>query len=1097
MKLTLIKVLSLILACLMLCGALASCAEEVVETGTGTGTEGSTPTETEPQDTDTDTETETETETKTETETDTAKDTESETDTDKGDTDTDTETESETETVVVERETIPGIDYSPVELETRVDKAPEYEGYENMSKDYLQPSYILVEGEDYVASSINTTLGKYSTPQNASGGYVYYSGGIIPAEWKQPGFDIDNYDTTFEVIYEITVESSGYYKLVTSTGDRNHRDTTNFSVIIDGKEGIHCTSAKVQAQAPSVGGTLGELFEILDFGAVYLKRGEHRIIFRMDVADGYQDKPGGADVAYGRICFMMDYFSLSRVYSDNDSPVISYATDISKDPNASILEEAAKMNVFDASYPIQIDYVHFFEETGRGNYTITDYEGNVIYRRYFTGEENDIRKIQIGIKDHPTGYFKLQAGDYVEYYLVLPSLDSRTVVDSPFAMDVAVSQRVGNLERIKSFAAVYRMMGITWVRERLAWASYQTDRVYNKETGEYEYTYNESYLQKQKERYQLLKDAGLNVLLTFSTGAQWAKDLAINYHPNSQVTSGNYLGTYGTQLAIYEATNKIASELDGVIDIIELMNEPDHTFRDIAEHYSGWFKAAALGVIDSGSDMSISISGMCQPVAWRDFFQLMFGSDVMEYSSIYNFHSHADLPSDASIPDYGSAITMRNFPQALALNGVTAPVWISESGMKLPSETPTDEHKEKQAPYIVTSAVQALSYGIDKYFWFLGAYYLEAGGDYGSFSKNDRAYPVIASYAIATKVLGQGKYIGELKDLPENVRGYLFNTGERIVAVVWRTKGQSAYTFEADAPVLVTSMMGEQRLREPNAKGTISVNVSTDPIYITYTNPPTDYYAHSYDEPDEIVQPTVDFGDRVVITPEFPDFIFDTATKDGGHYIADGSIINVRVVNHNDVDVCGKVYVTIPGFTIEGLDTVVEVKAHDEAYIQLTLRKTGTELYDDHVTFTGKFWEAGKTEADGVETTPTAINVHATETKISRRVYYTLAGNLQEGKNVNPAILAATTVYVEGVMEGCTVKILINEEEFTNFTYTESVDAPSTEYGKAMTLTMDLSDLAPGKYMIYIGIYTPGGDLSVQGINVRYDGETVIFSTTR
>lgn len=1080
MKQIVIKALALLLACMMLCSALASCVDSVVENET-TDTESESASETA-------TESTSETETKTETQGTESNTDETETENGGDGTDEDTDTET-TESV--------SLDYIPVELESRLDNVPDYEGYETLAKDYLQPYSVWVEGENYTATSVSAS--KYSSP-GKSGGYVFYSGGsLVPEEWKSPNFDITKFDKKYQLVYEITVPASGYYKLITVAGDRDHRDTTDFTVIIDDKVSVHCLNGTIVEEVPSGGDSLGALFQMLDLGAVYLTRGEHRVVFDMDLEDAYNDKPGGEDRGYGRICFMMDYFVLNRVYSDNDAPVVTYDADISNDPNAELLKAAAKINVFDASYPIHINYVHFFEETGRGNYTITDYQGNVIYRKYFTGEANDIRQVEIGIKNHPTGYFILQAGDYVEYYTVVPPLETRTTTDSPFVIDGAFTQLIRNVDRIESYAATFRMLGVTWTRERMSWASYQKERVYDEATGKYVYTYSDAYMELMKKYLAPIKDAGLNVLLAFSTGPTWAKELGMNIHPDSQVTSGNYLGTYDTQLAIYEATKKAAAELDGYVDIIELMNEPDHTFRDIAEHYAGWFKAAALGVIDSGSDMAISLSGLCQPTNWRDFLALILNSDVMDYSSIFNFHSHADLPSDTSVTDYGNSINMRTFPQVMELYGNTKPVWISESGMKLPSETPTDEHKQKQAPYIVTSAVQSLSYGVDKYFWFVGAPYLEAGGDYGSFSPNDRAYPVMAAYAVMTDVLGEGKYIGELKDLPENGRGYLIDTGDRIVAVVWRTKGTSAYIFNADAPVLVTSMMGEQKLRTPNDKGQIAINISTDPVYITYSKAPEDYYAHSYEEPDEIVQPTVDFGDRIVLTPEFDGFIFDTATKDGGHYIADGSIINVRVVNHNDVAVTGKISVTIPGFEISGLDTEVTVQPHEEEFVTLMLKKSGEELYDDHVLFTGKFWDATKTEAEGVACSPTAANVHATDKKIARNIYFTLSGNISGGKKVEASALKDATIYVDRFMPNSSVKVLINGEEFTNYTFVEApADSSGVELdaGLAMILTMDLSSLEAGKYAITVASITEGGDVQVLHLYLRYDGETAKFTST-
>ena len=265
-------------------------------------------------------------------------------------------------------------------------------------------------------------------------------------------------------------------------------------------------------------------------------------------------------------------------------------------------------------------------------------------------------------------------------------------------------------------------------------------------------------------------------------------------------------------------------------------------------------------------------------------------------------------------------------------------------------------------------------------------------------------------------------------------------------------------------------MMGEEKLLSPNSKGKISINITTAPTYITYSTPPTDYYKQSFSEPDELKQPEVSMSDRIILTPEFENYLFDYDTKEIGHKVENGSVINVRVVNLNSVAITGTVNLEIPGFRVNGLDTEITVQPNSEGYIQLTLTKTDEIAFDDHVILTGTF--------NGVESSPTAIHVYSVQ-KESRPIEVTYDRNLMLNTDTTPDVLKATTITI-GNFTG-NVVVRVNEEEFTKFTFTDN------------TLVMDLSDLDPGKYYIYIGCITAGGDQQTVYLSLRYDGETVRF----
>ena len=776
-------------------------------------------------------------------------------------------------------------------------------------------------------------------------------------------------------------------------------------------------------------------------------------------------------------------------------PKVNYGTTLTGVENSDLLKSAANVNMFDSSCPIRIDYIYHFTSNKTIEFTITDYYGNPISRIYVKGIAGESKKISVGFMNHPTGYFTIAVdGAELDYYVVTPDVNERTLTDSPFAMDAVLTGHLGDdLDLIDSYASAMRLAGVTWVRERLAWSSYQTG-----DNGG-SYTYNTSYLNDLENKLQVVKGRGLNVLMTMSTGPSWALNLAYN-NGGENITIGsnkpNFLGTYGTQLAIYDAAKKVASQLAQEVDMIELMNEPDHSaFLDLAEQYASWFKSAALGVVDAGTGMKISMAGLCN--AATDFTPILINSDVLKYASVFNYHTHIydyDYASSSKVTDLASSQSVRDFSTMLDLYGIDAPVWISESGMKLPSTTPTNAQKKIQAPYIVSSAVQSLSYGVEKYFWFLATNYTEVNngvaGDFGSFSKTNKPYPTVAAYSVMTSVLGKAEYIGELKDLPnEKARGYLFKTGNgnETVAVVWMSEGSATYTFSTSGSVKVTDLMGGETTKN-TVGGQVSVNIGIEPIYITYTTAPTNYFEQTFDKADTTA-PVLSEADHVVITPEFVDNVFSEETKNFGHYITTGTQIKVRVVNHNNTSVTGSVNVSIPGFTVSGLDQTITVEAHSEEFITLTLTKNGSSNVDDIITFTGTF--------NGKACSPAAVSVYSgsqTDRGVSRAFQFTT------NTWISASNLSSVKMYVDGfeVADQEDIIILVNGEEFEgSVTYKQQYVSFNGDYRIAYVLTIDFSSLGDGKHVVSIGFKTDGGDMRVIPLIIRRNGDQVLFANVR
>ena len=760
------------------------------------------------------------------------------------------------------------------------------------------------------------------------------------------------------------------------------------------------------------------------------------------------------------------------------------AHDSSTNANTDLLNGAASVNVFDSDYAIKIDYVHeFSDEKTEARIEVVNYYGNTLADANINkiGDGNKVQ-VTFTFEKHPTGYFTVRLdGEVVEFYVVTPSLKGRTVEDSPFAMDTALTFLLRGKDEalFGRYSAAMRLLGVKWVRERLQWKDYQ---IAKNEDGSFEY--DEEYLLNVKDKLDIIKGAGLNVLMTYSTGPRWAVANARSL-PGSEISKGdrpNTLATYDTQLAIYDATKRIAEKMDKQIDIIELINEPDHpAFRDLPEHYTSWFKSAALAVVDSGAEnIKISMTGLCANPNDYAFVPIMLAGDVMKYCAVFNHHTHIyshDFSQKDFVPDYGNNGVAREFCALRELYGIRHASWISESGMKIPQMLPTEEQKAIQAPYALTGAVQALSFGNDKYFWFVVAPYSEEGGDFSTFSGDNKPYPVIAVYSVMTSVLGKAEYIGEMKGLPsDNARGYLLKTGngKETVAVMWMKCGKA--TYAVDPSVKVIDMMG-QEIEHENGE----IELSRNPVYVILEDAPEDYYKESIKAHAPIENPALDKADYVLITPEFEGFTFSKDTKDFGHEIKDGMGIKVRVVNHSDSAVTGKVNVTIPTFTVSGLDREITVEPHSEGFIPLTIHKNGEGDVADIITFIGEF--------NGKACTPCAASVYSGEQpdrKISRGGW-----NISFENTLDNAaeILKSVRVNVYNFKgDESDVVMVVDGEEFDSFTFT-----------KDGILDMDLSSLSDGKHKLSIGFKSRGGDLRLIPLNVRYNkaANTVVFANKR
>lgn len=1045
MKRTHLSMMSLLLAIVMIVGAFASCAQTPNGGAqTDAATNAATNAETN-KETDGALESGSTVNDKTE-----ASETEGKSETDEK-SETADQPESETEEV---------IDTSPLELES-VDYAPDYAEYETISSHNEEPVNIRVEVENHTSCTIPWS--KTNGNEFSNGSMMY---ALITGENNLPLGKSGKYYAE----YKITVPHAGEYDLKVLAGTNNADWTTDFALEINGGQTAYVSEAKITGNFDTPSINQSSLFKYMDMGKITLEEGENILRLELDNSDLNTIQWGVRMSSY------IDYFEISKGSDTSSEVAFKYDVALKGVEDSEVIAAAAKVNVFDRRFPIKFSFTKFFEEAGEIEYKIEDYFGNVVFNGKVEGSQYDYVTLERSLKNHPTGYFTFKMGDLSVSYVVTPPLNERKYTDTPFAMDLASLYHASDINNMVSLTAAARLAGVTWVRDRSHWENYE------KTPGEYTFGTDK--------RFTAIKKTGMNLLTVFYVSPKWAIE-------NLGETESRVGGFADTQLEVYNMMKALTEHYSGVVDAWEIWNETDGGFAmETAEQYSAWFKAASLGAIAGDPNVIVAHGGYCIPnehktgndangnPMYSDYIHLSFMNDLLKYSSVFNYHSHTPQSSDLCIQDYRTIAFSKYIYSTMALyNAFDMPIWVTEAGMSMLSNAPSFDVLKGQTPYIVASTVQSLGMGTDKHYWFLLAPYIENNGDFGTFSKDLKPYPTLAAESVMTKVLGKAEYVGELPEIAGNIHegpfSAVFNTGTRYVSVLWMRASKHEYTFKTDLPVIITDMMGNETLVHP-VNGEVSVMITKDPIYITYSTPP-EYHAQGVQN-DEMEKLEFTFGDKIVLSPEFENFnINDTSIKVNGHVVYDGLKVKVRVSNFNETPVTGTVSATLKGFTVEGCDQEITVQPYSEAFVTLTLKRSGTEDVNSYMVFSGSF--------NGEETSRATAHVRTEGAERMNSDFKFFVTVSQEEEIVDAKaykadrVLGTLKIRVEGNMKDGEAIVMLDEARVENFAY----DAETGE------ISVDLSHISEGNYYLTVAMMDETGYCDFSHIYIFYNDGKVIF----
>ena len=778
---------------------------------------------------------------------------------------------------------------------------------------------VRVEGEDRKSDTIGGEVIEDSD----------YSGGkALRANYARDD------STTHGVNLSVTVPETGSYSLVTVVTRYGRMNTTDFDIYANDTYAYSVNTKDDVISEETVTGKAN--MRKMTLPSIMLNKGENTVSFVLQNTDRQPNKPN----------FYLDYIELKPDLSQSASGNIGYASTPTGDYSKQAVA-AAELDVYTGSWDMRatfnlVSFASTEEEAADITVKITDYYDDVVLEH----TERPVfgaYTLKIDLGKHPTGYFTVSAVTgtqtlFTKSYVVLPPVEDRDLEsDSPFASDFASYHILADREDVvANYAAAAKLCGVSVLRERLDWIYTEwneggcdfsrADRFYNK-----------------------INDMGLEILPFFSNAPRWTTE-------NGKVFMDE-------QLAVYRFSKRVAERYANISQALEVWNEMDYFTYVPADMYASFYKAAALGVVDSGTSLPKIIGGLCEPVNSNPYLTILYKSDVFDYSDAFNWHYHIYDRAERSVTEFVDGTKAGQFATFANTYLSSLPSWCTEAGIKL--YTPagcadmTFAQQKIQANYMVTSACQSLAAGTDKHFWFILGNMPEDGGWFGSYGADDRPFASVVTEAVMTQTLGKGIYKGELKGLPSGAEGHVINNGEDDVIVLWATSDRDV-TLSVPGNVLKTTVVGNREVL-CSTNGKITVKAGSEPMFITVdgTVDASSYTATSNDEI-KTISAKSDFtvGERVILTQLWYDLTdsasYLSARNNGYRVSANGNTITLQLVNFNDFEVTGTVSGSADGYTVTGSGETITIPAMSETEVTFTITPNGG-TGATYLTFEGTF----------------------------------------------------------------------------------------------------------------------------------------------
>jgi|GEM_PF-3765521 len=571
---------------------------------------------------------------------------------------------------------------------------------------------------------------------------------------------------------------------------------------------------------------------------------------------------------------------------------------------------------------------NLFYSTEKVNLTVVDATGPAAWKL------TDIKGIQLknGSIDSPymidlgklsPGYYELTCStndsSTVSAIGVVGSSDFSKNSRGRVGVDVAMAWCIPKEQR-KDAAAMVRMSGVKWVRERIAWGGVEPA------PDNFNWT-------NYDEVADLLHSEGLQISQVMDFAPQWTFENSPG--PAPQDLTG-----------VYRFLKTAVGRYKGKIQAWEMWNEVDKGWPTLGDTYAAELKAAYLGAKDGDPDVLVlpsSFSGHTM----LPFATNMGECQVQDYYDALDLHRyHEPAGHESTVKAYASALNTKN-----------KPVWLTETNLLLwPSEGKDRKllgHTEqlRACRYMPRAAATLLSSGLERIFFFMLPDRPEGDVQFGLLRPDLTPYPSFIALATSARILGDANSRGRLK-MPSGAIAYTFDTPKGRVITAWADKPMTVSLPSTGQSVEIVDMLGASSQLN-TAKGKIAAALSQDPIYIieaSPTSPPAVTAKTTYSSPCKIV-----IAPRCTLS----------ALKPRNWYLISNQPVKfaVEVFNLNPGKACqGNISVQLPkGWQCNPGRQEIKLEPMGRKVIAYDISPSGSGLGPFKVKFSGDFGAAGKT----------------------------------------------------------------------------------------------------------------------------------------
>ena len=541
------------------------------------------------------------------------------------------------------------------------------------------------------------------------------------------------------------------------------------------------------------------------------------------------------------------------------------------------LDNSAGMYEENKNVKVEFEYSASTPEIQRYNLEITDFWNREVQKSVVTVNKG-VDTYELSLGSFPIGWYRLRISDektnmevneYMAFSVVVSYSKRGNISDSTIAADCAMAQdyRIEKLDNWEeNFHDLAKLSGIKWLRTR---TEGKRSNAMMKRFG------------------YMMKDRGLNQLAL--TAPRVLKDLTmtgdlfdIGYN-DWKITAEWYEDTLGTLEVINEADLGNAGNKGG------------------SERYAAFYKAAAIGIADSKNRPYQTMTALAgQSGTWVD---LVLANDILKYTDVVNYHAH----------DNPALRTQNMKKRAVAYTDEALPLWLTEAGYSQAAaegNTLSINQMKDASEQLVKRAMQSLSNGNNKHFWFLLTPYIENGGNFSSQHVSGMPYPMYSVLSNLSYQLGYGYFAG-IGNVPEGFSGYMFDDGLGNDVMVVFADNEGYVSVKADK-VRYSDIVGTEEVKYADENGEIKVFVGTDPIYIKFFGRSAldNYYPQTFDS--ALNKREFTPSDRIVIQQLWSNEITPPeAVHSNGYQLDAGKEyeIPVKIYNFNDKKMSGSVNV--------------------------------------------------------------------------------------------------------------------------------------------------------------------------------------------